>query len=66
LGAFYLLYLLNNKKVTKMISAKGYCKCLYEIENNLTRTQHCFVPCTGQYELAKQREKYKGDAEKEV
>ncbi|MCB1711161.1 MAG: hypothetical protein KDH96_01385 [Candidatus Riesia sp.] len=49
-----------------MISAKGYCKCLYEIENNLTRTQHCFVPCTGQYELAKQREKYKGDAEKEV
>ncbi len=34
-----------------------FCKCLYEIENNLPRTQHCFVPCLEQIEIMEERER---------
>ena len=33
-----------------------HCQCLYEIENKLPRTQHCFAPCHAQFEILKQRE----------
>ena len=32
-----------------------FCRCLYEIENNLPRTQHCFVPCQDQIKILEQR-----------
>lgn len=34
-----------------------HCQCLYEIENNLPRTQHCFMPCSDQYEILRERER---------
>jgi len=34
---------------------KPFCKCLYEIENNLQRTIFCMIPCRAQLEIRKQR-----------
>ena len=30
---------------------ESHCQCLYEIENNLTRTKFCMVPCRAQREI---------------
>lgn len=35
---------------------RPFCKCLYEIENNLPRTMFCFMPCRDQEEIMRQRE----------
>lgn len=40
-----------------LFDRKPHCQCLYEIENNLPRTQFCFMACSDQYEILKQREK---------
>lgn len=34
---------------------KPYCQCLFEIENKLPRTQHCFMPCFAQGEVLRAR-----------
>lgn len=34
-----------------------FCKCLYEIENNLPRTQYCFMPCIAQGRILEKRRK---------
>lgn len=31
------------------------CVCLYEIENDLKRTQHCFMPCEAQLQILQER-----------
>ncbi len=36
--------------------SKG-CRCLYEIENELPRTQFCFMPCRAQDEILRERMK---------
>lgn len=37
----------------------GYgCQCLYEIENGLPRTQHCFMPCEAQRQILAREEKF--------
>lgn len=36
-----------------------HCQCLYEIENNLSRTKFCFRTCKDQREILKQREETK-------
>lgn len=35
------------------------CRCLYEIENGLTRTKHCFAPCEAQLQILREREEQK-------
>lgn len=37
-----------------MISSRG-CTCLFESENNLSRSQHCFMPCAEQYRILEAR-----------
>ncbi len=32
-----------------------HCRCLYEIENGLPRTIHCFMPCTAQSQILTRR-----------
>lgn len=40
------------------MSKRGdFCRCLYEIENNLPITQHCFMACDAQYRILAEREK---------
>ena len=34
-----------------------YCKCLYESENGLPRTQSCFRACDAQHRILAEREK---------
>lgn len=36
-----------------------FCKCLYEIENKLTRTKKCFTPCSAQIKILSERENNK-------
>lgn len=33
-----------------------FCKCLYEIENDLPRTRFCFMPCRDQRDIIFKRE----------
>lgn len=33
-----------------------HCQCLYEIENNLPRTIHCFMACHDQHQILADRE----------
>lgn len=33
------------------------CTCLYELENKLPRTKHCFVACSAQLEILEARER---------
>ena len=33
-----------------------HCQCLYEIENKLPRTIHCFVACQDQFQILRERE----------
>lgn len=32
-----------------------FCRCLYEIENKLPRTKHCFKACDEQIQILKER-----------
>ncbi len=32
-----------------------FCRCLHESENNLERTQHCFMPCDDQRAILAER-----------
>jgi hypothetical protein len=46
-------------------SETPFCQCLYEIENNLPRTQYCFVACPEQFKIMRIRaEKEKSKDEK--
>ena len=38
---------------------RPFCRCLYEIENSLPRTQRCFVPCDDQWQIIRERDKIK-------
>ena len=36
-----------------------HCQCLHEMENELPRTQHCFMTCTAQHAILHKREQDK-------
>jgi len=39
--------------------SKPHCQCLYELENKLPRTQHCFMACPEQWEILAERNRIK-------
>lgn len=43
----------------------GRCSCLYELENGLRRTKYCFVACSAQKQILKEREELKKIAEEQ-
>lgn len=42
-------------KTRKPTTGRLFCRCLYEIENGLERTQHCFMPCIDQQMIMEER-----------
>lgn len=44
---------------------KPFCRCLHEIENNLPRTQHCFMACSDQHEILAERRLKEQEPKKE-
>lgn len=42
------------------------CTCLYELENRLRRTKHCFVACHAQLQILKEREERSKKSKQDV